>query len=81
MELSIIRTEIKNRAGDTSLDGTTIDRWVNMGIHQCLDDYPFQAEIDSSLTTTASTQEYTLPSAVAKQRIISVRVGETITST
>lgn len=74
MQLSQIRLDVQYRAGDSSLSTSNIDLWVNQGIKQwaARADWPSLAATDSTQTTTAGTQEYSLPSDF--KRMIGVRV-------
>ena len=76
MNLQTIRSEIQNRADDSSIGSTELDRWVNLGIKQWASrtDWPSLVEVDSSTTTTASTAEYSLPTDFKK--MLSVRVSD-----
>jgi len=76
MILSTLRAEIEARTEDSSISSTQIDRWINMGIKQWANraDWPSLVEQDSTTTTTADTQEYSLPTDFKK--MISVRISD-----
>jgi len=75
VNLTTLRTEIQERAADSSLTSTVMDRWINMAIKQWATraDWPSNTEQDSTIPTVAGTVEYSLPSDFKK--MISVRVG------
>lgn len=79
MDLSQLRQELKNRSGDENLIASQSDLWFNLGIKQwAKEDWPDTIAIDSSQTTSVSTNEYTLPTDYSK--MLSVRVGASASS-
>ena len=79
MTLSELRQELKSRSGDENLVASTMDLWFNLGIKQTAkENWPDTLAIDSSNTTSTSTNEYVLPSDYSI--MLSVRVGNTSSS-
>lgn len=80
MNLATIRQEVQTRSGDTDFSANSIDRWVNFCIKQLVAraDWPWAIKTLGTGTTTANTQEYSLPTDFKK--MISVRVGTASTT-
>lgn len=70
MQFSIIQTDVKDKAQNSSIDTTKLKRWLNNGYHDIINKIVKTAEdyfgATANISIVATTQEYDLPSGFKK---------------